>query len=266
MNTLRAYLAVLRASFMVGVIYRFSFIFTIIGNLVYMAVTYYLWRSIYANTEVLRGMTFNETYLYVALGSAIFVLFKTYADWLISYEIREGAIASYLIKPIDYQFYTLADSLGSVLMNMAAITLPTLILIIFVFHIPIQWGPGLILFPISLVLAYLINFSFDYFIGITGFYSESIWGISTTKDVIISVLSGALIPLQFYPEAVQKILMVLPFQAMYHTPLMLVSNPNQEWGALLKMLAVQVVWVVATFIFTRLYYNKAIKVLRVAGG
>jgi ABC-2 type transport system permease protein len=266
MSTPRGYLAVVRGSFMVGVIYRFGFIFTILGNIFYMAVTYYLWRSIYANTTTLRGMTFNQTYLYVALGSAIFVLFKTYADWLISYEIREGAIATYLIKPIDYQLYSLADSLGSMLTNLAAITLPTAILLIFVFHIPIQWGPGLMVFPVSLILAYLINFSFDYFIGVTGFYSESIWGISITKDVIISVLSGALIPLQFFPQALQKILMLLPFQAMYHTPLMMITNPNQGWNTILPMLAVQVIWAVVIFILTRLFYNQAVKVLRVAGG
>ncbi len=266
MSMLRGYWAVLRGSFMVGVIYRFGFIFTILGNIFYMAVTYYLWRSIYANTTTLRGMTFNQTYLYVALGSAIFVLFKTYADWFISYEIREGAIATYLIKPIDYQLYSLAVSLGSMLMNLAAITLPAAILLIFVYRIPIQWGPGLMVFPLSLLLAYLINFSFDYFIGITGFYSESIWGISITKDVIISVLSGALIPLQFFPQAAQKILMLLPFQAMYHTPLMMITNPNQGWDAIFSMLAIQAIWVVVIFVLTRLFYNQAIKVLRVAGG
>jgi ABC-2 type transport system permease protein len=263
---MRGYLAVLRGSFMVGVMYRFGFIFTILGNIIYMAVTYYLWRSIYASATTLRGLTFNEAYLYVALGSAIFVLFKTYADWIISYEIREGSIATYLIKPVDYQLYSLAVSLGSVLMNLAAITLPTLILLLFVFHIPIQWGPGLIVFPFSLAMAYLLNFSIDYFIGITGFYSESIWGISITKDVLISVLSGALIPLQFFPDAIQKVLMMLPFQAMYHTPLMMVTNPNQDWESLLSMLAVQGVWALVIFGLTRLFYNQAIKVLRVAGG
>ena len=39
------------------------------------------------------------------LGSTIFILLKTYADWFILTEIREGTIASYLTKPLDYQFY-----------------------------------------------------------------------------------------------------------------------------------------------------------------
>jgi ABC-2 type transport system permease protein len=266
MNQLRSYLAILRGSFMVGMIYRFGFFFTILGNIVYMAVTYYLWRSIYANATTLRGLTFNETFLYVALGSAVFILLKTYADWYVAYEIREGFIAIYLTKPVDYQLYSLSVSLGSVLMNLAAITIPTILMLIFVFRVQIQSGPGLLLFPVSLALAFLISFNFDYFIGLIGFYSESIWGMSITKEIIVTVLSGALIPLQFFPDAIQKILLVLPFQAIYHTPLMMVTRPNQGWEVFLPMLGVQLAWVVATFALTRLFYTQAIKVLRVAGG
>ncbi len=70
-----------------------------------MCVAYFLWRSIYSQSATLRGLTFNETYIYVALGSAVFILLKTYVDWNMSYEIREGTIAIYLTKPMDYQFY-----------------------------------------------------------------------------------------------------------------------------------------------------------------
>lgn len=266
MNQLRPYLAFMRGSYMIGMIYRFGFLFTILGNIVYMAVTYYLWRSIYASSTTLRGLTFHETFLYVALGSAVFILLKTYADWFISFEIREGFIANYLIKPVDYQLYSLSVALGGLLMNLTAITIPTILMLVFVFRVPIQIGPGLFLFPFSLFLAFLISFNFDYFIGVIGFYSESIWGMSTTKEVIIAVLSGALIPLQFFPDWLQNILHVLPFQAIYHTPLMLITRPNQSWEVILSMLGVQIAWALITFVASRLFYNQAVKVVRVAGG
>jgi ABC-2 type transport system permease protein len=266
MKRLGSYLAILRGSFMVGVIYRFGFLFNILGNIIYMAVAYYLWRSIYANSAELRGMTFDETFLYVALGSTVFILLKTYVDWIISNEIREGMIAIYLTKPVDYQFYALSVSSGWVLMNLTAIALPTIIMLVFVFRVPFEFGPGLLLFPLSLTLAFLLSFCFDYFIGILGFYSESIWGMSITKEIFVTVLSGALIPLQFFPDWLQRILFVLPFQAIYHTPLMMITRPNQDWNLLLSMLGVQALWVVTAFVLTRLFYNQAVKVLRVAGG
>jgi ABC-2 type transport system permease protein len=251
---------------MVGLVYRFGFLFTIVGNVVYLGVAYYLWRSIYSYSDTIRGLTFNETFLYVGLGSAIFILLKTYADWYIHYEIREGLIANYLTKPLDFQIYNLFANLGSLLMNLTAITIPTVLLLTFVFKVKVTIGPGLFLFPIGLLLAFLISFSIDYFIGLMGFYSESVWGLSTTKEIIVTVFSGALIPLQFFPTAMQKALFWLPFQAIYHTPIMMLTKPDQGLDVFLPMMAVQVAWAVTLFIAARLFYNQAIKVLRIAGG
>jgi ABC-2 type transport system permease protein len=263
---MRSYLPIARATYMVGIVYRFGFLFTIFGNIVYLGVAYYLWKSIYRHADTIRGLTFNETFIYVALGSAIFILLKTYADWFIHYEIREGIIANYLTKPLDFQVYNLFASLGSLLMNLTAVTLPTALVMIFVFKVDIPFGMGLFLFPISLLLAFLISFSIDYFIGLLGFYSESVWGFSTTKEIIVTVFSGALIPLQFFPEAIQKVLFWLPFQAIYHTPLMMVTRPDQGLDVFLPMLLVQVFWAIALFVVARMFYHQAIKVLRIAGG
>jgi len=260
------YFPIARGTYMVGLIYRFGFLFTILGNIVYLGVAYYLWRSIYRYSDVIRGLTFNETFLYVGLGSAIFILLKTYADWFIHYEIREGLIATYLTKPLDFQLYNLFANLGSLLMNLTAITIPTILLLAFVFKVKVTFGPGLFLFPIGLLLAFLISFSIDYSIGLMGFYSESVWGLSTTKEIIVTVFSGALIPLQFFPAGMQKILFWLPFQAIYHTPIMMLTKPDQSLNVFLPMMAVQLAWAIALFIAARLFYNQAIKVLRIAGG
>lgn len=263
---MRAYFPIARATYMIGLVYRFGFLFNIVGNVVYLGVAYYLWRSIYRYADVIHGLTFNETFLYVGLGSAIFILLKTYADWFIHYEIREGLIANYLTKPLDFQIYNLFANFGSLLMNLTAITIPTVLLLVFVFKVKVAFGPGLFLFPISLLLAFLISFSIDYFIGLMGFYSESVWGLSTTKEIIVTVFSGALIPLQFFPAAMQKVLFWLPFQAVYHTPIMMLTKPDQGLNVFLPMMAVQVAWAVVLFIAARLFYNQAIKVLRIAGG
>ncbi len=82
---MRSYLALLRGAYMIGLVYRFGFLFSIAGNIIYMSVTYFLWRSIYQNRETLHGLTFDQTYIYVALGSAVFILLKTYVDWQMSF-------------------------------------------------------------------------------------------------------------------------------------------------------------------------------------
>ena len=263
---MRGYLALIRGSMTMGLVYRFGFIFTVIGNALYMSVAYFLWRSIYGTRTILNGLTFDETFLYIALGSTIFILLKTYTDWLISNEIRDGSISIYLTKPLDYPTYALAMGTGFMLTNLIGVVIPTFILVVFVFKIPIVFGPGLLFVPFSLVLTFIISYFFDCITGLLTFYTESIWGISATKEVIVTAFSGALVPLQFFPEAIQKILYVLPFQAIYHTPLMFITRPNQDLGTLFSMLGVQIFWTVVLFFCSRLVYNQSIKVLRVAGG
>ena len=263
---MRKYLAFTRGSFMVGLVYRFGPLLSLIGNFIYLGVAYYLWHSIYKNSDTLRSMTFNETFLYVAIGSAVFILLKTYVDWEVSYEIREGIISTYMTKPLDYQTYILFTSLGQTLMSLMVITIPTLLIITLVFKVAIPLGIGTLLFPFSLLLAFVISFCFDYFIGILAFYTESVWGLSTTKEIIILALSGALIPLQFFPAKLQSILLLLPFQTIYHTPLMMLTKPDQDPQIFVSMLIVQVIWAVVLYALTRLFFEQAVKVLRIAGG
>src|SRR5512144_1627888 len=144
---MRSYWPVARATYMIGLVYRFGFLFAIFGNIVYLGVAYYLWKSIYRYSDVIRGLTFNETFLYIGLGSSIFILLKTYADWIIHYEIREGAIATYLTKPIDYQLYALAANFGSLLMGLTTVSIPTALILAFVFKVKVALGIGLLLFP-----------------------------------------------------------------------------------------------------------------------
>lgn len=263
---MKAYLTVMKSVFMTILTYRVGLFFTLIGNLLYMVLVYFLWRSIYASAETIRGMTFNQAFVYLALASSIFVLLKTWTEWFISRKITDGSIIVDLIKPLDFQFQTMSSSAGFALGNLAIITIPSVLALVLLFGVEIELGPGLLFAPIALVMAFLISFSLDYVVGLTSFYTESLWGISMTKEIIVSLLSGALVPLQFFPDWAQRILRLLPFQAIYHVPLTMITTPNLDLLELAQMLATQVFWVVALLILSRLSFRQAVKVLTVSGG
>ena len=231
-----------------------------------MGIAYFLWQSIYQGREILKGLTFNQTFLYITVASSLIVLLKNWADWEISYQITEGSIIMSLVKPIKFQWLIMSQSAGFSLVNLVSISIPSILFLIFVFRIPINIGLGFLFFPLAIVFSFLLNNTFDYIIGLTSFYTESIWGISSTKEIIITFLSGSLIPLQFFPETLQNILRFLPFQAMYYLPLMMLIEPDQEISNYLAMLGIQIFWVLVVFLIARLFYKRAIKVLRVSGG
>lgn len=265
---MRRYLNISKGFIMDSMSYRFHFIFSSISNVIYMILIFFLWKSIYSNTNStsLNGMTFNQTFLYLTLASTMFNLFKTWADWSMSRQMMSGTIITFFLRPLDYQAYVLFESLGDVISNLTIIFLPSLLLIIFVFGASIPLGINILFFTFSLVLAYLISFCFDFCIGLTSFYTESIWGISITKEVVIMLLSGALIPLPFFPEPLKNIVQYLPFQAIYNIPLSILTNNTLYISDYIGMLGSQAVWVLILVFLNRLYFNQASKIITVNGG
>jgi ABC-2 type transport system permease protein len=262
----RAYLVLLKGVYLTRIVYRLSFVFTLLGNLLYLALIYFLWRSIYRGTDKIHDLTFNQAFLYLAIAGALFNLFKTWTDWNISRTILNGSIAVDLIKPLDYQLQMLFQSAGMALANFTLITLPSLVVLFFVFRAELALSLGLLFFPLGLVFAFLISFVLDYLVGLTSFYTQSLWGISMTKEVIVSLLSGAMVPLHFFPATAQALLKFLPFQAIYHIPLLLIVSPQLSLGDCAGLLATQGFWVIALFMLSRFFYRRAVTVLTVNGG
>ena len=57
-----------------------------------------------------------------------------------------------------------------------------------------------LVFGVSLLLAHAISFGFAWLVGIAAFRLRNAAGLAHLKGTVISVFSGALIPLDLYPE------------------------------------------------------------------
>ncbi|NLK10366.1 MAG: hypothetical protein GX317_05330, partial [Staphylococcus equorum] len=73
--------------------------------------TFFLWKSIYSGKEVINGMTFNQTMIYITFATALFGLFQTYVENYISCRVIFGSIIVDFVKPIDFQSQVLFRSL-----------------------------------------------------------------------------------------------------------------------------------------------------------
>jgi ABC-2 type transport system permease protein len=171
-----------------------------------------------------------------------------------------------LIKPLDYQGTMLAISVGQMLNSALIITVPSMVVLFAVFGASVPVGWNVAFFLLSLPLAYLISVLIDFSVGLTSFYTESLWGISTAKEIIVLVLSGGLIPLRFFPEEMQRLLMYLPFQAIYHTPVSILTDPSRSIASDVGMIGIQALWAAALLAASRLFFNRALKAVTVNGG
>lgn len=263
---MRKYLAVYRNALMGSLSYRGEFFVTGLSNLVFIILIYYIWKSIYGDLPQLNGMTFKDTFIYLAIASSLFITFITFTEWMISSIIISGDIVKFLIRPLDFQIHMMIIGLSICTVNIVTTSIPTLILLFFVFSSEIPLGYNILFFIPSVLLAYFISFHIDYIVGITSFYTESIWGISATKEAVVMLLSGVLIPLPFFPEGIQNVLAFLPFQAIFNTPLTILISDGFSIHNYISKILIQCVWLIALHLLSRLYYERAVRVMTIAGG
>ncbi|MCR5327600.1 MAG: hypothetical protein K6E12_01905 [Saccharofermentans sp.] len=268
--TLRKYIALLRAGIMESLHFRLGTAVTLFANLIYLVLVYFLWKAVYdsAGVDVVNGMTFTDTMIYLILATALFNFLEMFIVWDMSRSIQSGGIILDLLKPMQYRTYKFWSYSGSHVSQFVLAFIPTFIVVMIVTKGAIPVGLNLVRFIVSVIFALVINFSIEMLVATLCLYTESTWGINIVKETIVLVLSGASIPLAFFPESIRNIISWLPFRAIYDIPLQVLLNKggSDTLEGLAKMWGMQLGWCVILGLAGILFWNHAVKKITVNGG
>lgn len=268
--TLRKYIALLRAGIMESLHFRLGTAVTLFANLIYLVLVYFLWKAVYdsAGVDVVNGMTFTDTMIYLILATALFNFLEMFIVWDMSRSIQSGGIILDLLKPMQYRTYKFWSYSGSHVSQFVLAFIPTFIVVMIVTKGAIPVGLNLVRFIVSVIFALVINFSIEMLVATLCLYTESTWGINIVKETIVLVLSGASIPLAFFPESIRNIISWLPFRAIYDIPLQVLLNKggSDTLEGLVKMWGMQLGWCVILGLAGILFWNHAVKKITVNGG
>lgn len=264
----KKYFAFTRAGILDSMQWRASIFITFLGNIIYLIIIYNLWRAIYDSSpeETVNGMTFTDTMMYLVLAMSIFNMLNMWVVWEMSSSVQSGSIILQLIRPVEYRTDLLFSVLGACLMNFFMVFIPTFLIVSIITNGAIPIGFNILLFIPALLLGLLINYFIDFFVGTICLYTESTWGINMAKEVVVMLMSGAVIPLAFFPDGLRNVAEYLPFQAIYNIPLQILINNNLSFFEIAMMLGVQIFWLAVMFIVSGLFWKKSIKVITVNGG
>jgi ABC-2 type transport system permease protein len=99
--------------------------------------------------------------------------------------------------------------------------IPALLLALLLVHIDVPAPPVLAVFALSFALGYLVNFVLNFVMNSIAFWTLETFAIQLMVRWISDLLSGQIIPLVFFPGALQTAVLALPFAAIYSTPLLI---------------------------------------------
>ncbi len=265
---LKKYLTLTRAGVIESLQFRLGTLVIIAGNLLYLIVVYFLWKAIYASagTDVVNGMTFSDTLIYLVLATALFNFMEMYLVWEMGRGIQSGKIVLDLLKPMAYRRYLFWSYSGTFVTQFCFTFLPTFLVVAAVTHGTIRFGWNLLFFVVSVVMAVSINYSIDFLVGTICLYTESIWGINIMKQMVVTLLSGATIPIAFFPEPLKTIVYYLPFQSIYNAPLSILLDGDPQPETLLTTLGLQLFWCVFLTLASNLFWRVSLRQITVNGG
>jgi len=266
----RKVLALTRAGIMESLHYRLGTFVTLFANLIYLVLVYYLWKAIYASSgvDVVNGMTFTDTMIYLILATSLFNFLEMFVVWDMSRSIQSGKIILDLLKPMKFRTYTFWSYSGSHVVSFIMTFIPTFIVVMIVTHGAIHMGLNLLWFIISTLFALIVNFNIEMIVATVCLYTESTWGINIVKETIVLLLSGASIPLAFFPDKLRAAVEYMPFRAVYDIPLsiLLQKNGSDTLEGLLPMFGFQLLWIVILTCAGSLFWNYSVKKITVNGG
>jgi viologen exporter family transport system permease protein len=145
--------------------------------------------------------------------------------WSLNMEIRQGILPMRLVRPLHPLVYFAAESLAALPLR-GVIAIPVALFLLFtaganhVTHDPLL----LAMFLVSLLGAWLLQFSVLAILGTLGMFIESSLALFDVWLGLFSVLSGYLVPLELFPRWVHDLTHWLPFRYILGFPAELLTR------------------------------------------
>src|SRR5579884_2356311 len=235
--------------------YRMEVFTNVASLLVRLYLMKTVWTALYAQNAAPAGVPLHAVITYTTVALLMSLVLEIDGTRAIREKIREGTIATDLMKPISLPLYFFSDGVGMTLLH-ALLIVPALIASLLIVHVDVPPPHVLAAFALSFLLGYLVNFLLNFLMNCVAFWTLETFAIQLMVRWVSDLLSGQIVPLIFFPGVWQKVVLALPFAAIYSTPLLIYLGTIPPSGYLAAM-AAQAGWGVAFALLSALVWRAA---------
>ncbi len=159
---------------------------------------------------------------------AVFVVRQLTVVWVIwefDQDVQRGRLSQFLLQPVDPAWRYIAAHLSE---RVARLPFSALIItIFFVAFPPARFVPDasdLVLALVFASLAFALRFALQYTLALFALWTERASSLEGLMFILYLVLSGAIAPLEVFPEALRAAVMWTPFPYFIWVPARLLSG------------------------------------------
>lgn len=201
--------------------YRLNFLFARLNNLILIISLFFLWTAVFGYNQTLFGFSRPQIITYVLGASLLYSFIFVQGMHKIAFDITQGDLSNYLIKPINYfQYWFARNNAHRVIFALCAIIEVGIIVLAISEPLFVQQHISRILLSICAVACALLAYQLiDFILGISAFWFYKSFGLRWALQTTIAFTSGYIFPLDILPAWMNKILQLTPFPYMIHFPL-----------------------------------------------
>ncbi len=223
-----------------------------------------LWTSV-AGLQPFANYSSADFVAYFLAALVVRQLTGNWVAWQISEDVRSGAMAMRLLRPI-HPFVAYAASHAAAIPFRSIIALPVAVILL------ASSGSGalttdpvrLALVVPSIALAWLITFALMFAIGALAFFLTQTMAIANLYFALYSLFSGYLMPLELLGP-VANIARWLPFRFMLSAPVELITR-TQHRDDLVALLGGQAAWAAITLAGALVLWRRGVRRFEAVGG
>jgi ABC-2 type transport system permease protein len=237
-------------------------------NVVFGFLIAYILLAVYEETISIGGYDVEDAIAYVWITQGLLSVAGLFGPgwWELARRVQMGDVATDLQRPLDVQHAAVAEDAGRALYQLVWRAVPQFLLGAYFFEITIPDEVGRwLLFAVSVALAVAVSFCVRFLVNLCSFWLLDYRGPVLLAIAVNLVLSGAVIPLAFFPEPLDTIMRLTPFAAVVQAPVdIYVGEPLGGSNAL--VLGLQATWAVLLYAVGRLVLAEGTRKLVLQGG
>ena len=267
---MRKYISFFRIRFSMGLQYRTAALAGVVTQFAWGFMEIMIFKAFYEADAAAFPMSLSATASYIWLQQAFLAFF---AAWMMENEIFDsvvnGNIAYELCRPIRIYNMWFSRSLANRVSRAVLRCFPILLVAAFV---PAPYGIAapasvmhFVIFLITLILGLLVTIAFCMLVYGLTFFTISPQGLRMVFVSLVEFFAGAVIPIPFFPEKMQKVLELLPFASMQNVALRIYSG-NMTGPQMQKTILIQIFWLVVLLLVGSSLCRFAEKKVTVQGG
>lgn len=218
------------------------------------AITMPLVWSAAAAGGMIQGFDSQAFVLYYLMMLIVTGFVTSHFMWDMSWEIKEGVLNTYLVRPISFFQFMLVRNLAWRVVR-TSLTAPFLVILLLAYGSMIR-APNLYLgweFWVAVALGHLVSVTFVMALGTIALYVQEARSIFELYYFPMLFLSGQMFPIALLPDWARGFAMIFPFYYTTAVPVEIVIGRISPADAP-PLLAIQVAWIAGSYCLFRVLW------------